>query len=96
MVMLVAPPAVTSKSKVPVRSVVPAPRSASAVTLINGFAAIVTQKFTEALAADNAADQGSIDAATAAIAAATAEMTGSTGELEAALLANSGGGTPTP
>jgi hypothetical protein len=61
---------------------------ASAVTLINGFAAIVTEKVAAALDADNAADQGSIDAATAAIEAARVEATDSTNALGAAVAAN--------
>lgn len=61
---------------------------ASATALITGFAAIVIQKVTEALTADNAADQGSIDAAAAAIQAAVAEVTSSTTALGDAVAAN--------
>jgi len=63
---------------------------ASAKTLIEGFAAIVTQKVQEALTADNAADQASIDAATQAIADAKAALLASSGDLAAAVAANSG------
>lgn len=61
----------------------------SAVTLINGFAELVTAKVTEALTADNAADDKSIAAATAAIAGAKAEMLTSTTSLGDAVAANS-------
>src|SRR4051812_5223709 len=63
---------------------------ASATALINGFAAAVTKAVTDALTADNAADQGSIDAATAAIAAAKTAFNASAGSLGAAVAANAG------
>lgn len=62
----------------------------SAVALITGFAALVTAKVTEALTADNAADQGSIDAAVQAIATAKSEMLASTTALGDAVAANQG------
>lgn len=61
---------------------------ASAKTLIEGFAQIVTEKVTAALEADNAADQASIDAAKAAIEQAVAEATASTSALGEAVAAN--------
>ena len=61
---------------------------ASAVALINGFAAIVTSKVAAALEENDAADQTSIDAATAAIEAARVEATDSTNALGAAVTAN--------
>ena len=60
----------------------------SAVTLINGFAAEIQKAVTDALTADNAADQGSIDAANAAIAAVTARFNASAASLGAAVSAN--------
>ncbi len=63
---------------------------ASATALINGFAAAVTKAVTDALTADNAADQGSIDAATKAIADAKAAFNASAGTLAAAVAANPG------
>ena len=62
----------------------------SATTLINGFEAIAAQKIADALKADNAADQGSIDAAVAALAEAKQAMLNSSGPLAAAITANSG------
>jgi hypothetical protein len=61
---------------------------ASAVTLINGFAASVTAAVTAALEADNAADQTSIDAATAAIEATRARFAASEDALGAAIVAS--------
>jgi hypothetical protein len=71
---------------------------ASAVTLINTFAAKVSEAVAAALAADDAADQGSIDAANAAISSEVARLTGSADELAAAIANHSsppvGPGTP--
>ena len=61
---------------------------ASATTLINGFAAAVTKAVTDALTADNAADQGTIDAATSAIANVKAGFNTSATALGAAVTAN--------
>jgi len=61
---------------------------ASAVALINGFAAAITQAVTDALTADNAADQGSIDAAVQAIETSRAAFAASGGDLGAAVNAN--------
>lgn len=63
---------------------------ASAVALINGFAAAVTAAVTAALTADNAATQTSIDAATAAIEATRARFAASEDALGAAVAANPG------
>jgi hypothetical protein len=48
----------------------------------------------DALAADDAADQGSIDAANAAIAAVTAEYAGESDALASAIVTNPGPPTP--
>lgn len=61
---------------------------ASAVALINGFAAQVTAAVTAALTADDAADQGSIDAAVAAINQTAADLNASSDALGAAITAN--------
>lgn len=61
---------------------------ASAKTLIEGFGAAVTKAVADALAADDAADQGSIDAAKAAIDATTAEFAASASALGSAIPAN--------
>jgi hypothetical protein len=66
---------------------------ASAAVLIREFAANITAAVAAALAADDAADQGSIDAANAAIAAETAKLTGASDDLAAALSNHS---TPPP
>ena len=58
---------------------------ASAVALINGIAGKISEAVAAALAADDAADQGSIDAANAAIAAEVSRLTGSADELAAAI-----------
>lgn len=63
---------------------------ARATALINGFAAQVTKAVTDALTADNAADQGSIDAAVAAIASAKDAFNTSASALGAAVAANPG------
>lgn len=61
---------------------------ASAKALIAGFSAKVTEAVTAALTADDAADQGSIDAANAAIAGATSELDAASADLAGALTAN--------
>lgn len=61
---------------------------ASAVAAFQKFGDIVIAKVTEALTADNAADDASIAAATAAIKAAVTEVTDSTNALGAAIVAN--------
>ena len=61
---------------------------ASAVALINGFAAAITKAVTDALTADNAADQGSIDVSVASIENARAAFAASGGDLGAAVNAN--------
>lgn len=66
---------------------------ASATALINGFAAAITKAVTDALTADNAADQASVDAANAAIEAVRARFEASSKTLGDAVAANSGGGT---
>ena len=58
---------------------------ASAVTLIIGFAAKIAEAVAAALLADDAADQGSIDAANAAINEVTAKMLASDTALAAAV-----------
>ena len=63
---------------------------ASATALITGFAAQITQAVTDALTADNAADQTSIDAANAAIAEVTARFKASSEALGAAVSAGGG------
>lgn len=60
----------------------------SATDLINGFAAAVTKAVTDALTADNAADQGSIDVAVAAIEGVRASAVDSADRLGAAIVAN--------
>lgn len=60
----------------------------SATALITGFSAQITKAVTDALTADNAADQGSIDAANAAIAAVTERFNASAAALGAAVTAN--------
>lgn len=69
----------------------------SAVALINNFATIAAQKVADALAADDAADQGSVDAAVAAIKDAAAQLNASSDQVATAVAANStptGGPTP--
>lgn len=63
---------------------------ASATILINGFAAQVTKAVTDALTANDAADQTSIDAANAAIAGVAARFKASAESLGAAVAANPG------
>ncbi len=58
---------------------------ASAVTLIQGFSTAINDAVSAALAADDAADAGSIQAASDAIAAVTARFTASAGALGAAV-----------
>lgn len=64
----------------------------SASGIITGFAAQITQAVIDALAADDAADQGSIAAATAAIAGVTSQFVASAAPLGAAIATN----TPPP
>ncbi len=61
---------------------------ASAKALITGFSVAITKAVTDALTADNAADQASIDAANAAIATVTARFQASADDLGAAVAAN--------
>jgi len=63
---------------------------ASASALISGFAAQVTTAVTAALQADDAADQGSITAATDAITATATAFHDSEAALGAAVAANGG------
>lgn len=67
---------------------------ASAVALINGFAVQVTAAVAAALTADNAADQGSIDATNAAIEGVRARFAASGAALGAAVVANTPGAPP--
>ena len=62
--------------------------SASAVALINGFATAITKAVTDALTADNAADQATIDAATAAIEGVRTRFAASEDALGAAVLSS--------
>ncbi len=62
----------------------------SAATLINGFAAAIAKAVADALAADDAADQGSIDAANQAIADVTARFVAADDKLGQAIAANPG------
>lgn len=62
--------------------------AASAVALINNFAQQTAAAVTAALEADDAADQGSIDAAVAAINAQAADLAASSDALGAAVSAN--------
>lgn len=61
---------------------------ASAKALIEGFAAQVQKAVSDALTADNAADQGSIDAANQAISDVTARFAASGSALGAAVASN--------
>lgn len=63
---------------------------ASAIALINGFKDKVIAAVTAALEADDAADQGSVDTAVAAINAAASDLNTSSDALGAAVVA----GTP--
>lgn len=68
---------------------------ASAGALIAGFSAQVAAAVQAALAADDAADQGSIDAANQAISAVTARFAAADDKLGAAVASNPGpGATP--
>lgn len=69
--------------------------TASVVAFIQGIGATITAKVAEALAADDAADQGSVDAANAAIAAAVADLTANNAALANAIVVTPGPG-PTP
>lgn len=60
----------------------------SAAALITGFSAQITKAVTDALTADNAADQGSIDAATTAITEVTNRFKNSADTLGAAVASN--------
>ena len=62
----------------------------SAEVVINGFSAQVSTAVAAALADDDAADQGSIQAAQAAIATVTRQFTDSSAKLGAAISANPG------
>jgi hypothetical protein len=61
---------------------------ASAVALIEGFAASVTAAVTAALQADDAADQGSIDAANTAIQGEVSRLVASKAKVATAITAN--------
>ena len=63
---------------------------ASAIKLIAGFSAAITKAVTEALTADDAADNGSIQAASAAIATVKDRFTQSAAALGDAVAANPG------
>ena len=62
----------------------------SAAVLIRGFGAAVTKAVADALTADAAANQGSIDAATAAINDTVGKFTASAADLGAAVAENPG------
>lgn len=68
---------------------------ASATELINGFSAKLSAAVAEALAADDAADAGTVDAVNAAIANVTTQATTASDALAAAL-ANHSAPPPTP
>ena len=68
----------------------------SAVALLNGFSTAVQKAVADALAADDAADQGSIAAAADAISATTARFTASGAALGAAVAANTPQAPPAP
>lgn len=71
--------------------------TASVVTFIQGIGDTIAAKVKEALDADDAADQGSVDAANAAIASAVADLVANNAALANAIVANPGPGpTPTP
>ena len=69
---------------------------ASAKQIITGFSTAITKAVSDALAADDAADQGSIDAAKAAIANVTTQFSASADDLGAAVAANPGPPPPPP
>lgn len=58
---------------------------ASVIAFIQGFSAQIQKAVADALAADAAANQGSVDAANAAIAAVTTRVTALAGNLGAAI-----------
>jgi len=68
----------------------------SATVVLQGFAAQVTTAVAAALAADDAADQGSIAAANTAIAAVTARFVASAGTLGNAIIVNTPAAPPPP
>lgn len=70
-------------------------KEASAVALIEGFQAAVTKAVTNALTADNSADQTSIEAATSAISGVAERFKASAGKLGDAVAANTPA-TPEP
>ncbi len=69
---------------------------ASAVALLNGQADAIKKAVTDALTADDAADQGSIDAATAAITNVNARFTAANNNLGTAVTANTPAAVPPP
>ncbi len=69
---------------------------ASASNLLLGFSSAIAKAVTDALAADNAADQGSIDAAMQAIADTTTRFQASAGALGTAVAANTPSAPPEP
>ena len=66
----------------------------SAELILNGFAAAISKAVSDALTADAAANQGSIDAAQAAIDQVTAQFSASAAKLGAAVAANPGPPSP--
>jgi hypothetical protein len=68
----------------------------SAVALLNGFAAQIQEKVQAALDADDAADQGSIQAAAAAIDGVTQQFVASATALGTAVVANTPPVPPQP
>lgn len=69
---------------------------ASAIALLNGVGTAIQKAVADALTADDAADNGSIQAANQAIAAVISRFTASGNALGAAVAANSGGAPPPP
>jgi rhamnogalacturonyl hydrolase YesR len=69
---------------------------ASAGALIAGFSAAIQKAVTDALVADDAADNGSVQAATQAITAVTGRFAAADDKLGAAVAANSGPPVPAP
>lgn len=63
--------------------------AASAIALINGFAARIQAAVDTALAADDAADEGTAQAVREAIAGEAAKLSEASAQLESAITANS-------
>lgn len=74
--------------------------AAGAIGLIQSIGPLITAAVTEALSADDAADQGSVDAAVAAIQTTindhTSALQASSDQLEAAITANTPPAAPNP